>query len=552
MADTLSHEVLWRRHAEAEEWSGYLRVATDAWVGGGGFAAPHDAEGTGRESLPSGWTSYLIQHPQEDGAKYAWRVRNAVYPPLPRVVGETLLGFLFSRQPSRDGSAMLLEEWATDADGAGNSLDTVLRLVATHAMLFPFGLVLVGAPDVQASSQAEASEIGWSPYTSIVHPAMLFDWILGRDGKFTAAKLVDTAEDGGIEDERKAWTRARIYTIEDGRVQVRTYRQDETGKAALLIDEKTIDVPEIPLVLCRFGDVIVPDALCGPAPMRQVVEDARGLFNDLSFLQEHTAAQVVALLTYQQEKSAQQEPLVVGTNNALTYPVTCERPDFIAPPPTVADTLFRAIEERVRRIYRMMRLEFVLNDAQQSPASGVARQYEFQSTNRALAAYAVQLAATEREIARHVFRFAGKDGDALGSDYLVSWPDDFDIKDLDAAVRRTQEALILPFDSVTRGALLRQLREDLVNLTPAEQAASDRELAALGEVSATDKEILTASTDKAAVVTVNEARANMGLAPQAGGDMTVTEKRTQVEAEAQAAAGGTAPPAPPARQEPAE
>ena len=550
MADTLTHDLLWRRHAEAEEWRGYLQVATDAWSGGGGFAAPHDAEGVGRDALPDGWRSYLIQHPQEDGAKYAWRVRNAVYPPLPRVVGETLLGFLFSRQPSRDGTATLLEEWSADADGAGNSLDTVLRLAATHAMLFPFGLLLVAAPDEQASSQAEAAEMGWAPYVDLIHPAMLFDWVLGHDGHFTAAKLVDKSEDGGIADERKSWTRARIYTIENGAVLLRTYRQDESGKSAHLIAERTINVPEIPLVLCRFGDVIVPDALCGPAPMRQVVDDSRGLFNDLSFLQEHTAAQVVALLTYQQEKTAQQEPLVVGTNNALTYPVTCERPDFIAPPPTVADTLFRAIEERVRRIYRLMRLEFVLNDAQQSPASGVARQYEFQSTNRALAAYAEKMAGVEREVARHVFRFYGQDGGTLGADYLVSWPDDFDVRDLDAAVRRTQDAMLIPFDSVTRGALLRQLREDLVHLTPAQRAASDRELAALDEVSATDKDILTASTDKAAVVSVNEARANLGLAPMAGGDMTVTERRTQIEVEAQVARqeqGGNEPSAiPPA------
>jgi hypothetical protein len=483
MAESITSDALWQQHPDAQTWAGYLQLATDAWDGIGGFAALHDTDtDNNRQSgLPEGFRSYLVKHPQEDPAKYAWRARNAVYPPLPRLVGETLTSFLFSRGPTRDGTAGDLDEWAKDADGAGGDLGSVLRRLAIHAQLFPFGLAMIGAPDGDYESQADALAAGWSPYVNVIHPGMLFDW-RREDGRFTAAKLVDTVAEGAIDQVRKVWTRCRVMTEESGgTVKITTYRQDEKGKPGKFVSEKILRVPEVPLVVVSFSDTVVPEALSGAAPLGLIVEDARGLYNDLSLLYEHIAAQCFATLVYQEAASKQVAPLVIGSNNALKYPPTMNAPTYIAPPDSVAATLFRCIEERIRRIYRMARLEFVLNDAQNAPSSGVARQYEFQTTNRALASMAGRMAEAEKQIAGHVAAFAKRDPVEFRAAYVVSWPDDFDCQDLEAEIRRTQEAMLLPFDSITKAALLRQLRDDLVTLTGQDMIDSNDELDAKAE-----------------------------------------------------------------------
>jgi hypothetical protein len=64
----------------------------------------------------------------------------------------------------------------------------------------------------------------------------------------------------------------------------------------------------------------------------------------------------------------------------------------------------------------------------------------------------------------------------------VSWPDDYDVLDLERELKVALDVLTLPIGETARKALIRTVRDDVVVLTDEEREKSDREIEEAEEV----------------------------------------------------------------------
>lgn len=587
------------RHPDAVARASLYAFLLDAWDGTGGFSPPLDEimmNGTfgsamADEELPA-WkgVSYLDQFPRESGAKWRSRVRRAHYTNLPRTVGETICGFLLSRQPTRSTTDETLLAFEADADGLGHSWDELMRSeLARRLWLLASPLILVDRPAELAESRAD--DLG--TYATILPPQMLYDWETDDAGELLWVKLVDKrSECENAEAESVEYYTATEWT----RNGWRRWRMNEGSDAdPFLVGEGTHPCGVVPLVIGTMSRPVGASIL-GTSESFEIAQESRKLYNYQSLLDSHLYDQVYAVLAVVMAETGKREGFKLGTDNALVIP-SGGSASYIAPPQSVAEVLFKSIDACIRRVYRAARLEFTVGDSAQA-ASGVARQYEFSATNRALCSFAAELSRIERETKRMVLLWEGvTDVDAALNGSVPLWPDSFDVKDLERSLKLGLDAMTLPLGETAKAALIKTLRDDLVELSDepregeelSERERSDREIeeearigrgvdAPLGayppadggvttEASATDEtggldesgnvvplrpgavaatsavsvpttEILTASGDKASVVTVNEARASIGLPAltlpggqrDPDGDLTVEDFREKRKA----------------------
>lgn len=456
----MTREELLSACAEAQRWSGYLRLATEAWDATGGFAPPRDDEDNTRTSLPEGVTSYIERHPLEDRGKWRWRVRRATYFPLARVIGDTLIGFLFSVPPSRDGDQALLD-WTADVDGRGTDLDHWLQSVAVHMLLYPFALVHVGAPAEQAPTLADARAAGMRPWLDLVHPASVRAYRLDERGALVGLRLVDTVTEGGVSTAATQWQRVVVYEADGDSYTVSVWKLKDSLSAPELIGQDTI-AGSIPFVIARVSESLA-GGLYGSAPLRGVIDETVGLYNDMSLLDEAIAAQCFSVLAIQHARGDAPKDIVLGAGNAIGYAEGLAAPSFITPSTAPLEALQEQIAQRIRRAFRSARMEFALGDT--APQSGISRQYEFAACNRFLARIASALADCERRMMARVAEHLGVSAD----DYVVSWQTNFDVRDVDASVKRALDAVLLPFGPTVKAKLLTDLADTLVDLSDDER-----------------------------------------------------------------------------------
>ncbi len=473
----MDSSTFWRRCTESASLAPYYVLASDAWDGTGGFAAPLDeitqsATGASQPTQAAYKTrSYVLRHPQEEEEKWRWRVRNACYSNLTRAVGETILGFLFSRAPHRDWPAGSdWEEWTADIDGLGTSLDEHERGLALRLLLHGTAIGTVDRTAGEHATQADAAAAGARTYASLIDPASLYDWRTDEAGQLVAAKLVDEQQDGGLLEEASVYARARI--VEAGKWE--TWRQDGAGKAPQSVGSGTLPAAVgLPLIVQTL-EAPIGGGLLGTTIFRQIVDEQLQLYRLQSVLFEHIHMQNFALLCKPQAPGAQPEPIVIGTNNALGYDKDGSAPSYIAPPASVADTTFRAIEQSRTRIYELLGLD-ALRGGQQAE-SGVARQWRFNPLNRRLAALANRVRQYERRLLK--LRAAWEGLDVTLEGYKCEFPADFDVCDVERQLKIAIDAQLLPLGATARNAMLRSIRSDLVpQLTPEETAASNAEIA---------------------------------------------------------------------------
>lgn len=577
-----------RKHDDATANAALYAFLRDAWDGTGGFAPPLDeyfdesvyGDAMQGEALPTHKAvSYIDRFPRESVNKYRSRVRRAHYTNVVRAVGETLLGFLLRRLPTRTTDDDLLLSFLDEADGEGHTWDELLTgKIAPRTWLFGALPILVDRPSDYADSVATAGRT----YATILYPDQLWDWETDSAGEFLWAKVVQSLSECASSDSDRTYYQLATEWTRDG---WRRWRKDENDNIAE-DGSGTNPCGRVPIVLASMSRPI-SETILGTSPAHEIGQEARKLYNYQSLLDEHVYGQVYAVLSVVMPGWSKAEGFKLGTDNALIMPEGGSA-SYLAPPASVADTLFKAVDSCIRRIYRAGRLEFMLKDTGQAE-SGIARQYEFAGTNRGIASFASEMARVERDVKRLVLLWDGKSeeqaAESLASD-SVAWPDDYDVRDLERELKMALDALMLPIGETARKALIRTVRDDMITLTAEEREQSDREIdegeqvakgpeADLGsnppadgtmadEVAGEDSEtlgpdgeriasvhtapdastvaqdvgVLLAASDKAAVVTVNEVRArlNLGdlLAPggkrDPDGDLTVEDFRAKRDA----------------------
>lgn len=481
----LTRKQMLARCQESERKADWFRFLRHAFDGSGGFAPIVPAQtraGTGAlASLPDWWdgNSYLLKHEGEELEEWYERVLTARYPNHPRKVVGTWLGLLLRRGPTRkqEGLDPALEAFMANADGAGHSWDGHALPDACTRGILGGCLTLVDRPnDRGARSRLEA---GGPAYITQIDPDALYDYHLDERGAFEWAKIVEQVIEHPSPDSDAIYLyRCRIWYRDTWEVWLASMSGTEEP---VLFDEGLNTLGRVPLVVLTYQDSVGRD-LWGWSPADELGQIARDDYQGLSRHVELLEKQGFAILERPCREGEERKvsTMDVGAARAVATPMESSRGmAYVGPPDGPVASHERKREADRAEALRAMGLEQLLGSGT-APASALARQYEFQSTNAQLATYAKRVSRYEKDVLRLVLLYDGRsDDDAteILKQTSAEWPDDFDIRDRQADAILLRDYIETPgIDVVSKMAAIRQYRDTVVQLSDEEREDSDKEL----------------------------------------------------------------------------
>lgn len=461
--DEKTIEALFATRREYAEDCQREKFHLDAYSGTGGFsgavrATPSSYWGWAADAYSDspwllggdrdiGGDTYLDRFDREDAEKFARRIRVVHYENHVEPCVDIPLSYLrrkpFTRQGVEAGGP--LAAWLADATGDGTDWD---RLVMGDILLR--GAVTGMCPvmfDVDAPSdtgdrvRTKADDIAQGRR---VRAIPLF-----------GLNLLDYGEDdkGGI-----AWAKIRFDfcdragPLEPARdtVEIRELHPDrivlhtfvlENGKRTLVSQVETANpFGVVPLAIFR-PKPMPGDPVRGIATIQNIASEAKRLFNLHSELDEHIRKTVFAFLQIPCKNPAQASKIVVGNGNAMGIPQDSAQPiAWVSPSQDVSAVLEKRIENTVAAIYAMARLAFARGSIVSAAASGISRQYEFESTNRSVSDIARELAEFDQACLRIVSRFESPATMSTIDEIRTTAADDFGIEDLDRDLATAETA----------------------------------------------------------------------------------------------------------------
>lgn len=456
-------------------WHQFL---SDAYTGQGGFAGAVEQPGygyygrasevyaenaIGRSLYGSGKSgSYLVRYPREDDAKFQARIAVAHYPNYIEPIVDLRNSHLLRKAFTQHEEPKELAEWREDVDGEGTHFNQLRADVALCAALWGWLPTIVDAPPVEEGlTVAQVREAGLErPSVTLLAPANLLEW--SHDGqRWRWAKIrVDRTEVDDWTAEPAVVSRYTIWYPTEAIVYEVAERK--SGKEIIFSTRYAHPFGQVPIAIARHKSMPVDpragrDVVRGIPMLGQASVEARRLFNLHSELDEHVRGQVFALLVMARQAAAPEGEITVGTDNAVNVdPNQKNIHYYLAPPASVAATLETRVDSTVREIYRMGRVEFARAQGA-SVASGVARAYEFQQTNRAIADFAGELARWENRVGWLVGRKIGISDERL-SKWRTQPPASFDIEDLQSELKAALDAITVKLGPTAE----REMRKSLV------------------------------------------------------------------------------------------
>lgn len=362
---------------------------------------------------------YLVQHKRELPDNFIARKLIAHYLNYVAPTVNSHVDPVFRKEAQRDykgAGAAMWELFFADADCSGYSLPRVMKRMAAESKLHGVTFVVMDNDPSPPATLAEVLERRAMPYIFSVTPDRVVDWKTDKLGRLTSITYTEVVDGHSQNDQDfclRTWTRT------DWKLTNRSNDvTHESGQHNLGI------VPVIPY-FSRPGQ---PGEMKPPSEFLSIAKTNLHLYNLCSWLSEMLWNQTFAVLTYPVKDNNQPTKLVVGTNNALAYDGTLSHaPDFIAPPADPAEVLQGQIDRLIQEIYRMAALSFVTGTKEAS--SGIAKGWDYETTNRILADFAANSEYVEIRIAG---LFAAWMKTQL--EYSCSYPDDFGLTDIPAAL----------------------------------------------------------------------------------------------------------------------
>jgi hypothetical protein len=250
-----------------------------------------------------------------------------------------------------------------------------------------------------------------------------------------------------------------------------------------------------------------------------------------SELREHIRSQVFGILCAESEDPNFWRQVKVGSNNGLVTQPGTQFPAFIAPPNSIAMTLEMRLAGIVAEIYRAAGLEQPQGEQSAVEKSGVARAYDFLTTNRRLSGFARNAEAFEEAIGELVLAWDGSAGTVS-----VTYPTDFDVESLEQEIAEAFAVLdkaaelppVIVRDARLRLAQLVDRQASEADQTTAREQIELRYAADLKRYEAqyAPQEVPPASIPITALTSftlpsfsLNEIRSAVGAPPVPGGDM---------------------------------
>ena len=466
----------------------WVRFLIDAYHGSGGFqgrvkqpcagywgAAAEAYSGfTATLSLPSGGHagekgSYLDRHPREDWPEFQRRINVSHYPNYVRPTTNLKVSYVVRKPHTRIGLPDELKAWI---ETTGYDKEFRRRALAAAVMGWFVALVDMPAPDAQALTAAQAGKL--TPYVVGMLPCQLLDYSLDDRGALVWAKTVTRYT-------RKEWDGKSAgvsrYTIWQ-RKTVTVFEVVEVG------GEKTVNplgekphrfggpTGAVPLVSWR-AEASVEDPIKADSLNADIAVEARRLFNVVSELDDHIRGQMFAVLVLPQR--ATNESVEIGNSTGLSMDPDAKNPPmYLAPPPSVAETLEKRIEASIIEIYRMARVEY--DRASGTRSSAQSKEQNFQQTNLAISDFAQSLANADRETLILVGRGLGISEDKLQG-IVCQAHDSYESGELNDEIDAITATLGLSIGLTAKVELLKRLTQrQLPGLDAETRARIEREI----------------------------------------------------------------------------
>jgi hypothetical protein len=434
------------------------------------------------------WDTYLDRFDREDLSKFERRRQVVHYENHVEPCVDIPLSYL-RRKPLTRENAEGLEDWMEDAtsdDQTWNDLvmgDVLLRGTVTGMCPVMFDLDPgTGADPETGAARTKADDIAQGRRVRAIplFGLNLLDYGESDQGTIEWAKIRFDFCDRPAGPLGPSVRRAEIRVLEKHETTLYRFELKDNGKRELT-GTQTFKNP--------FGDVI-PLSIFRPKPMpgdpvrgialvQNIASESRRLFNLHSELDEHIRKTVFAFLQVPTTNPAQVARIVAGSGAALSIDPESKQPyAWIAPGQEVAIVLEKRIENTIAAIYAMMRLAFVRGQIVSAAASGISRQYEFESTNRSVSDIAAQLAKFDERSLNIVARVEAPNGEKVRTSAAA----DYGIEDLDRELATAETATRARLGSKVLTILRERLAAKLTpNVAPADMEIIRGEILAMAE-----------------------------------------------------------------------
>jgi len=360
--------------------------------------------------------SYLVPHVREETDKLEKRKQIAYYLNYVRPVVNSHVDPIFKTEPQREwngGASNLWDLFIKDVDLNGTDLTRFMKRAGLIAKLFGVCFIVMDNFTDQPINMAQVIKERKCPYATIVLPQEVTEYKTDKYGRLIS--FTYTQQQDGKE-VKKTWTDV-IWKIESDK--------ESSGEGIHNLGR----VPVIPLYsrLMNPGEIL---------PMSDFYSIARAnlrIYNLCSELDEILRNQAFSVLAYPGDV----KELMLSTENALGFnPESSHTPSFITPPADPAKLLMEQTDRLVKEIYRMAMLTHVTGVQEQK--SGVAKAWDFEQTNTALADFAINCEGAEIEMASVFSLWVKQD-----LEYQCKYSDDYSIQDVEKELQEVALALDL-------------------------------------------------------------------------------------------------------------
>ena len=474
----------------------WVRFLLDSYEGTGGYAGRvqppavasrgwvADTYGIGGSTAVVGtgniWeknASYLDQYPREDADKFEMRCAVSFYENYVATIYDLLLSYALKSASTPENIPDNVKEWRDNVTINGTGWDALMKhILARRAGLMGWCPVIIdqqARPEGAELSEAQVAAAGIrvEPYVMPLTPANVLDWYIDP-------------QTGVLE-----WVKIRL----DYRRQKDPTREAQTVQVYKIYDKKTIRTWEVlEEKVTAKGETTHPFGVVPLVSFQQkpnVEEPLRGvsmsgdaciankrIFNLGSELDEHIRSTVFSLLQVPvPEGHEAPDELLVGNGQGVPVPASGQRDyKFISPEGSVAATRETRIANMVRGLYRRARTQFESANKQQS---GIAKQWDFEETNRLLSDFVSQLARAETEVLVIVARVMGTTDETELDKIRVVPQSDFAVEDLMADLEAAEQAMVLNLGATMEMLIKKRLADRLVpNMSAEDKEQVEEEL----------------------------------------------------------------------------
>lgn len=374
---------------------------------------------------------YIVKRARETVANYEVRQQLSYYLNYMKPVIDSHVNPIFRTDAARDWGGRreklnLFSAFYEDVDTVKTSLPRFMKRAAKMAKLLGVAFIVIDSVAEQPGSMAGVLKERAFPYAYLLKPSQVTDYSVNKAGVLTSITYSVTADGSGSSgrvQEVWEWT-TTTWKCNDPK------GAEKTGTHNLGV------VPVIPLL----GVDADPGQLKPQSDFYAIARTNKRIFNLCSEMDEIITKQTFSILTYPMGPNTDSQnvkELMTGTENALAYDGTVSSgPAFISPDAAPLEQLRLERTELIQEIYRMAQQSHTTGV--ETKASGVAKEWDFESANQSLSDFANNCEACEQAIATLFGLWANTD-----VQYESKYSDDFGIVDVTAALDEVGRALDL-------------------------------------------------------------------------------------------------------------